>query len=257
METATYQVESKQAAIATAQQLIERSAWFAVEPRPFDWYSFSIKPGEGHEVFFQSQLHEYQNADYRSIYTKPVAISGIGECWIVLILEPTNETDASRPEDETFAGLYLVSPKLAGPEIIKECLQATTGFVYPYSPEKAAVALAEFGKRIKLVEETREDGELLLNAMRGTINRIDPKLLAESGIDKLYRRRCIQVEFDLEFFGGNYNKVGQFAYIPLDEIGTAPDAVATVFEKQTGHSRQHIVHYCPDETYDQEGKPWE
>ncbi len=53
MNTATYQVESKQAAIAAATQLLERSAWFEVEPRPFDWYSFTVKAGEGHEIVFQ------------------------------------------------------------------------------------------------------------------------------------------------------------------------------------------------------------
>ncbi len=51
---AQFQVESKQAAIAAATQLIERSAWYEVEPRPFDWYCFSIKAGEGHEIIFKT-----------------------------------------------------------------------------------------------------------------------------------------------------------------------------------------------------------
>lgn len=68
--------------------------------------------------------------------------------------------------------------------------------------------------------------------------------------------RCIRVEYDLDFRGGDYNKVGQFAYIPVDDIGHAPDAVEAAFEKLTGHSRIHIIHYTPDETFDENGKPW-
>ena len=49
---ATWQVEGQQAATEAAGKLITRSAWFAVEPRPFDWYLFSVKSGEGHETVF-------------------------------------------------------------------------------------------------------------------------------------------------------------------------------------------------------------
>ena len=38
------------------------------------------------------------------------------------------------------------------------------------------------------------------------------------------------VEYDLSFFGGDYNGVGQFAYIPVDDIGHAPDGVEAAFE---------------------------
>ena len=68
--------------------------------------------------------------------------------------------------------------------------------------------------------------------------------------------RCIRVEYDLSFFGGDYNGVGQFAYVPVDDIGHTPDAVEAAFEKLTGHDRVHIIHYCPDETFDENGKPW-
>lgn len=68
--------------------------------------------------------------------------------------------------------------------------------------------------------------------------------------------RCIRVEYDLSFFGGNYSGVGQFAYVPVDDIGHAPDSVEAAFEKLTGHKRVHIIHYCPDETFDEKGHPW-
>ena len=68
--------------------------------------------------------------------------------------------------------------------------------------------------------------------------------------------RCIRVEYDLEFFGGDYSGVGSFAYVPLADIGHTPDAVEAAFKKLTGHNPVHIIHYCPDETFDENGKPW-
>jgi hypothetical protein len=52
--TATWLVESKQGMRDAANGLIERSAWFEVEPRPFDWYAVSVKAGGGHEEGFLS-----------------------------------------------------------------------------------------------------------------------------------------------------------------------------------------------------------
>lgn len=54
IDLATWQVEGTRAAMEAAQMLIERSAWFQVEPRPFDWFHFSVKAGEGHEVVFNT-----------------------------------------------------------------------------------------------------------------------------------------------------------------------------------------------------------
>jgi len=34
--------------------------------------------------------------------------------------------------------------------------------------------------------------------------------------------RCIRVEYDLEFFGRDYNGVGSFAYVPIADIGHTP-----------------------------------
>jgi len=63
---------------------------------------------------------------------------------------------------------------------------------------------------------------------------------------------CIRVEYDLAFCGGDYNKVGDFAYIPVANIGRNVEAA---FEKQTGHKRVHIIHYSEDERYDSQGNP--
>jgi len=73
-------------------------------------------------------------------------------------------------------------------------------------------------------------------------------------------RKCVRVEYDLDYDGGDYSKVGQFAYIPheiIDQLpGTDPDTkLRTAFTVLVGDSR-HIVHYTFDETFDQDGKEW-
>lgn len=60
--------------------------------------------------------------------------------------------------------------------------------------------------------------------------------------------KFIHVEYDPEYSGGNYNKVGQFAHIPAE----SQDIEAT-FEKQTGLSRNCIIFYTLDEEYDENG----
>jgi len=52
MKTVEFHVRGQAATLSIARKLIERSAWFAVEPQPDDWYCFSIKPGEGLERIF-------------------------------------------------------------------------------------------------------------------------------------------------------------------------------------------------------------
>ena len=62
---------------------------------------------------------------------------------------------------------------------------------------------------------------------------------------------CVRVEYDLDFFGGDYDKVGKFAYIPIST--TSSCTIEEAFEKQTGINRQHIIHYSTDELYDPAG----
>jgi hypothetical protein len=67
---------------------------------------------------------------------------------------------------------------------------------------------------------------------------------------------CIQVEYDLEYSGGDYSDTGDFAYVPCslaDRLGS----IEAAFERHTGHSRIHIVHYSPDELYTADGEPLE
>ena len=61
-----------------------------------------------------------------------------------------------------------------------------------------------------------------------------------------------QVEYDSNYYGGDYDKVGKFVYIPTDLIDVygSPEKA---FEKVTGIDSVHIVHFSLDEIYDSEG----
>jgi hypothetical protein len=72
--------------------------------------------------------------------------------------------------------------------------------------------------------------------------------------------KCVRVEYDLDYCGGNHEKVGDYAYVPHETIDrlTGKDMdkkLARAFEMLVGDPR-HIVHYTFDETYDQDGNEW-
>ncbi len=75
-------------------------------------------------------------------------------------------------------------------------------------------------------------------------------------------KACIRVEYDPDYGGGNYSKVGRFAYVPLDAIGAVPGSLTgdqrlkAAFQIVTGYDPAHIVHYTFDEVYDQDGNEW-
>ena len=75
-------------------------------------------------------------------------------------------------------------------------------------------------------------------------------------------RACLRIEYDLEYRGGDYSKVGRFAYVPLDAIGAVPgsltgdERVRAAFQILTGFDPAHIVHYTFDEVFDQDGNEW-
>ncbi len=69
---------------------------------------------------------------------------------------------------------------------------------------------------------------------------------------------CVQVEYDLSFWGGDYDGVGQFVHIPLSLIEECAlqdpdgdDGVELAFTKVTTQDCIHIIHYSLDELYDQ------
>ncbi len=73
---------------------------------------------------------------------------------------------------------------------------------------------------------------------------------------------CVKVEYDLSFWGGDYEGVGQFVHIPLSLIDECAlqdpdgdDGVELAFTKTTKQDSVHIIHYSLDELYDQGGNP--
>lgn len=72
--------------------------------------------------------------------------------------------------------------------------------------------------------------------------------------------KCIRVEWDPKYGGGDYSGVGLFAYLPVEDIEDHLDhdaAVKEIFERETGRNPVHIIHYFSDVMYDQEGNEWE
>jgi hypothetical protein len=69
--------------------------------------------------------------------------------------------------------------------------------------------------------------------------------------------RCIKVEYDKNFSGGDYSGVGQMMYLPVDFIEAADGDVGCAFEKVTKIDCRHIVYFNLDEIYDIHGKPRE
>jgi len=99
------------------------------------------------------------------------------------------------------------------------------------------------------------------NAVEDIFERVDPGEPMPSGQCPKCGALCqperahIQVEYDRNYFGGDYSGVGEFALIPVDEIPKGANGVKRAFEKSTGLHRQHIVHYSEDELFDADGDP--
>jgi hypothetical protein len=61
----------------------------------------------------------------------------------------------------------------------------------------------------------------------------------------------IEVEYDTDYFGGDYSNVGETAMIPTklaEQVG-----MGMAFRQTTGFDPAHIIHYNPDERYDSNG----
>jgi len=62
----------------------------------------------------------------------------------------------------------------------------------------------------------------------------------------------IQVEYDKDFWGGDYSKVGTFSYVKVSEIERL-GSVEAAFRSKTGSDPVHIIHYSEDDLYDANG----
>jgi len=79
----------------------------------------------------------------------------------------------------------------------------------------------------------------------------DEIVIAE-GVKKLPH---IRVEYDTEYFGGDYNKIGKFEFFP-DGLQFVYDSVEEAFEAYTGIPKVHVIHYSSDERFFPDGMEW-
>ena len=73
-------------------------------------------------------------------------------------------------------------------------------------------------------------------------------------------KKCVRVEYDPTYRGGDYSKVGRFACVPHEVIDRLPggdmDAkLKTAFTVLVGNPL-HVVHYTWDEPTDEDGNEW-
>jgi hypothetical protein len=54
---------------------------------------------------------------------------------------------------------------------------------------------------------------------------------------------AIEVEYDLEYRGGNYTEIGEMVSVPLATIRECGGSVEEAFRKVTGHDPQHIIQF--------------
>lgn len=109
-------------------------------------------------------MREYQNADYRSIYTsEPFSVPTVGQCWLIIFIEDLQEANSEVPDElKWWTALFLVCPSLAGDKKIQAGLDLI-GFKGKPTFENNAVALAEAGNRAILWESQSDDWEPDLN----------------------------------------------------------------------------------------------
>ena len=86
------------------------------------------------------------------------------------------------------------------------------------------------------------------------VDRVELKRAYDAG--EIRDESHIMVEYDLSFYGGDYSKVGRFAYVPSYWVFMLE--VEAAFNIATGIDPVHIVSYNLDEIYfyNEERKEW-
>lgn len=67
----------------------------------------------------------------------------------------------------------------------------------------------------------------------------------------------VRVEFDRNFYGGNYGALGEHVFVPEALIDVMDGDVAAAFAKFTRIDAIHMVGYAGDERFDADGQPLE
>jgi hypothetical protein len=80
--------------------------------------------------------------------------------------------------------------------------------------------------------------------------------------------KCVRVEYDPAYWGGDYSGVGQFIHVPHVLVDRCPmdskegdgddddRRLRTAFGLLTGLAWCHVIHYTWDDVYDQDGSEW-
>lgn len=77
--------------------------------------------------------------------------------------------------------------------------------------------------------------------------------------------KCVKVEYDKKYFGGDYKDVGEFTFIPFNLIDVIKNpngkavmkdekALKIAFKRMTGLDHRNIIHFSFDEPVDQFGQ---
>lgn len=98
----------------------------------------------------------------------------------------------------------------------------------------------------KMIADAVKNGEFCLIY---DDNGCDHDSLDESVYERI---NCFKVEYDVNFFGGDYSGVGEFAYIPLDD--ELELSHSELFCLMTGVDPVHVIHIPLDETYTIDGE---
>lgn len=67
----------------------------------------------------------------------------------------------------------------------------------------------------------------------------------------------VRVEFDMSYYGGNYDSVGSHVYVPEALIDLMDGDVAAAFSKFARVDAVHMVGYTGDQRFDADGEPLE
>lgn len=126
-------------------------------------------------------------------------------------------------------------------DLLEDCRRASQG-KYPPDDERVTETVKDCSSLLRHPDlgKAREDAGLLRDFETTTEN-----------LNK-FLGACVQVEYDLSYYGGDYDNVGSHVYVPLAEIDRH-GSMEAAFAAVTGISSVHIVYWSPDELYTPDG----
>ena len=74
-------------------------------------------------------------------------------------------------------------------------------------------------------EEWESDGEVSEDEELEDMPEVEPPQMLM--VQPAPPKKCVRVEYDMDYWGGDYSKVGQFAYVPFEVIDRLPATIRT------------------------------